>query len=525
MSPMILRAALLIALLYPLALGCAPPQSNTLIYAQPEDPKTLDPINTDIAEAVHVITNLFDTLVTYHDETTEIVPSLAERWETSEDGLTWTFHLREGVLFHDGTPCNASAVKISLDRLIQPQHELVYDKARPYQASYNMIAAVEAPDEQTVVLKLRHPSAILLANLAMFPASICSPTALQEQGAEFSEHPIGTGPFQFVKWSRDQQLACAAFDKHWRGRPKIDSLIWVPVKENATRVQRLERGEVHVAENLAPPDMEHLAKNKDLQVLEQVGMNVAYLTMQTEKPPLDNPKVRQAIYLAIDKATLIKVGYAGHAQPAKSMVPPAMWGHDDSLVDHEFDRARAKQLLQEAAMEGGFELPLALDLSVMAQARPYLPQPAAIAGFLKDSLREIGIEAEITPRDVNQHFDALMAGKHELGLAGWNSDNSDPDNFLYSLLDPDNISAAGNNLSRWRHDRFHELLLAGQRESDEAKRLEIYQEAQQIVLDEMPVVPLAHTNLRAAHSKRLKGYSLHPTGLVRLRGAYFEAEP
>jgi peptide/nickel transport system substrate-binding protein len=211
------------------------------------------------------------------------------------------------------------------------------------------------------------------------------------------------------------------------------------------------------------------------------------------------------------------------------MVPPAMWGHDDSLVDHTFDPDRAKQLLQEAAAEGDFQLPLKLDLSVMAQARPYLPLPAAIAGFLKDSLREIGIQAEINPRPVNEHFDALMAGKHELGLAGWNSDNSDPDNFLYSLLDLDNISppgtAAGNNLSRWRHDRFHELLLAGQRESDEAKRLAIYKEAQQIVLDEMPVVPLAHTNLRAAHSKRLKGYALHPTGLVRLREAYFEAAP
>ena len=139
-----------------------------------------------------------------------------------------------------------------------------------------------------------------------------------------------------MKWSRDQQLVCAAFDEHWRGRPKIDTLVWVPVKENATRVQRLARGEVHVAENLTPVDMEHLAKNPGSAVQEQVGMNVAYLTMQTEKPPLDNRKVREAIYLAIDKPTLIKIGYAGHAQPAKSMVPPAMWGHDESLVDHAF---------------------------------------------------------------------------------------------------------------------------------------------------------------------------------------------
>jgi peptide/nickel transport system substrate-binding protein len=420
-----------------------PAGASILIYAQPEDPQTLDPINTDIAEAVHVLTNLLDTLVTYHDETTEIVPALADKWEHTQDGLAWTFHLRPGVVFHDGTPCNAEAVKVSLERLILPEHPLVFDKARPYQSAYNMIATVEAPDEHTVVLKLHHPSAILLANLAMFPASIISPAALQQHRANFAEHPVGTGPFKFVKWTRDQQLVCAAFDQHFRGRPKIDNLVWVPVKENATRVQRLARGEVHVSESLTPIEVDELAKNPRLVVEEQVGLNVAYLAMQMDKPPLDNPKVRRAIYMAIDKQALIHVGYAGHAQPAVTMVPPGMWGHDSDLTVPPFDVAAGRKLLAEAAAESGQQLPLRLSLSVMNQARPYLPQPAAITGFLKDSLREIGIEATIVQRDVNEHFTALMAGHHELGLAGWFSDNSDPDNFLYSLLDPDNIG--GNN--------------------------------------------------------------------------------
>jgi peptide/nickel transport system substrate-binding protein len=306
--------------------GSPPSGTSTLIYAQPEDPKTLDPINTDIAEAVHVITNLFDTLVTYHDETTELVPALAERWETSDDGLAWTFHLRPGVNFHDGTPLNSEAVEVSLARLIEPQHPLAFDKARPYQPSYNMIAAIETPDEQTVVLRLKHPSAILLANLAMFPASIVSPAALEQHRAGFAEHPVGTGPFRFVKWRRNQQLVCAANDDYYAGRPQIDNLVWVPVKENATRVQRLARSEVHVAENLTPAELDSLAGNPRLIVAEQVGMNVAYLTMQMEKPPLDNLKVRQAIYMALDKQLLIKVGYGGHAEPAVTVVPPSMWG-------------------------------------------------------------------------------------------------------------------------------------------------------------------------------------------------------
>ena len=461
---------LLLVAVVALMLGCGPSASTgpgpsrtaTLIYAQPEDPKTLDPINTDIAEAVHVLSNIFDTLVTYHDETTEIVPALAESWEHSPDGLTWTFQLRKGVVFHDGTPFNAEAVKVSFERLIQPTHPLLFDPARPYQSAYNMLERVETQGEHTVILKLKQPSAILLANLAMFPASIVSPTALAKHQIATAEFPVGTGPFKFVKWSRDQRLVTTAFDQHWRGKPKVDQLIFVPVKENATRVQRLLRGEIQLADSLTPVELDNLAKNPALAVQEEPGMNVAYLAMQTEKPPLDNVNVRRAIYMAIDKAALVKLGYAGHAQPAVSMVPPAMWGYHDKFEVPPFDPPAAKALLEKTAKEAGFSLPLALRLSVMNQARPYLPQPAAIQGYLKSALAEIGIEVAIDARDVNQHFEYCMAGRHELALAGWFSDNSDPDNFLHSLLDPDNISEAGNNLSRYRSFPFHELLMAGQ---------------------------------------------------------------
>jgi peptide/nickel transport system substrate-binding protein len=505
-------------LLLVLVAGCGkrPASTDTLIYAQASDPKTLDPVNTDIAEAVHVITNVFDTLVTYHDETTELVPGLAEKWSLGEDGKTWTFTLRESLRFHDGTPCDAAAVKVTFDRLLAEEHPLVYDKARPYQSSYTMIKKMETPDERTIVFHLDKPSAIFLTNLAMFPASIVSPAALREKGKNFADEPVGTGPYRLVKWNRDQQIVLQSFDGHHRGEPAVKNLIVVPVKDNTTRYQRLVRSEVHLVDSLALQDFEAAGKDKSLVAQEQTGMNVSYFTMQMEKPPLNQLKVRQAIAHAIDKKKLILVGFDGHAEPATSMVPPGMWGHDESLVDHPFDRAKAKQLMQEAAEEGKFELPLRLTLAVMSQARPYLPQPTTVAGFLKDSLREIGIEITVTGRDVNEHFDHLMAGKHELGVAGWTSDNSDPDNFLYSLLDLDNISERGNNLSRFRDDKFHELLIAGQQEMDLAKRLPLYHEAQAIVLRELPVVPLAHTKLRAAHTKRLQGFHLHPTGLVRL---------
>jgi peptide/nickel transport system substrate-binding protein len=506
--------------------GCRPAAQtpgDTLIYGQAEDPSTLDPINTDIAEAVHVMTNVYDTLVTYDDKTTDIVPSLAEKWTTSEDGKTWTFSLRPGVKFHNGDEFDSAAVKLTFERLLQDEHPLVFDSARPYKPAYEMIKSIETLDARTVVFQLKQPSAVFLANLAMFPASIVSPRALEESKADFAERPIGTGPFQFVKWARDQQLLLESFDQHWRGAPKIKRLVFVPVKESATRAQRLERGEIHVGESLSPTELDRLARSAKVKIEEQIGMNVAYLSMHNEKPPLDNKKVREAIYLAIDKQKLIDVGYAGHAQPAVSMVPPSMWGHVGDLHDRPYDPQQARALLAEAAEEAGFELPLRLNLSIMNQARTYLPQPLSTAGFLRDSLAAIGIEVNIVGRDANQHFEHLERGEHELGLAGWNSDNSDPDNFLYTLLDIDNIAERGNNVGRWRNERFHELMLAGREETDLEKRLPLYLEAQKIVLDEAPIVPLVHTNLRTAMSRDLQGYQLHPTGMVRLRQAHFGA--
>jgi peptide/nickel transport system substrate-binding protein len=504
--------------------GLAPTPTSTLVYGRSEDANTLDPIHTDIGEAVNVIVNLFDTLVTYHDETTEIVPALAERWEHSEDGLTWTFQLRPDVVFHDGEKLDASAVVYSLERLIQDDHPDLYEQARPYKPSYDMIRAVRATDERTVVVELKEPSAIFLKNLAMFPASIVSPAAVKKLGAKFAEQPVGTGPFRVRRWDRDQKIVLDAFPKHWRGGPGIEHLIFLPVKENATRIEQLKRGEIHIADNLPPQELDVLAERKDIVVQEAPAMNVCYLSLQMEKPPLDDLRVREAIALAIDKPEFLQIAFGGKATAAKSLVPPSMWGHATELVDTPFDRARAKELLAEAAKDKGFELPLKITLSVMSQARPYMQRPIEAAGFLKDSLREIGIELQIESRGVSEHFIYAMAGRHQLALAGWQSDNSDPDNFLYSLLDLNNISEHGNNLSRYRSSEFHQLMIAGQRELDEAKRLKLYERAQELVLEDLPVVPLAHTLNRVAQSSRVQGYVLHPTGMVRLRAVKLAAE-
>lgn len=502
--------------------GTPPASAKTLIYGRGGDSNTLDPIHTDSGESVKVIVNVFETLVTYDDDTMDLAAGLSTDWEHSDDGLTWTFHLRDGVKFHDGADFDSAAVVFSFERLLQQDHPHAYDKVTPYRSTFQAIESITAPDRLTVVFKLREPSAVFLQNMAMFPASIVSPAGVKEHKKGFGTNPVGTGPFKFTSWKRDQRLALSAFDGYWHDRPKVDQVIFAAASNSATRVQQLKRGEIHLADDLPPAELDALLATPGIVSQETSALNVGYLALQMEKPPLNHLKVREAIGCAIDKQGLIEVAYAGQATPAVNMIPPAMFAHHNDLQDRPFDPAQAKRLMQEAAAEHDFKLPVKLTLNVMSDPRPYMQQPTQTASFIKDALAEIGIQVRIEPKGVSEHFAHVEAGRHELALAGWSSDNSDPDNFLYSLLDLDNISEHGNNLSRYRSQEVHDLLKSGRAELDPSKRLPMYLKVQELVLKDVPVVPLVHTRIRIAQRDTLKGYKLHPSGLVRLRLSYFE---
>jgi len=497
-------------LLFLPACGPVPQSTNTLVYGRGGDADILDPVLTSSGEAVTVIVNVFDTLVTYHDETLEIVPSLAEKWESSEDGLHWTFHVRPDVEFHDGTPCDAKAIAASLNRMME--------ESVAYRAHYQMIDSISQEENKRVIIKLSQPSPLFLTNLAMFPASIVSPTALEKDPEGFGRNPIGTGPFKFDSWVPKQKIVLTANEDHWRGRPELDRVVILAVDESAIRVKQISRGEIHIADNLPPSELDSLADVPGVELQSLAGTNVGYLTTQTEKPPLDNVKVRKAIAMSIDKQALCQRVYSGHAIPAKTLVPPTIDAHHDGLEDYPYDPVAAKSLLEEAAAEAGFSLPLELSMFVMQQPRPYMQQPRQTALFIRDSLEKIGIELEITVIDLRQYWARLSRGEHELALAGWTSDNNDPDNFLYSLLDSDSINdQGGNNFSRYDNPELHELLMQGKTMLDKEARRELYLEAQELIHADVPVVPLAHTQVRIAQRKNVEGYKLHPSALVRLR--------
>lgn len=495
---------------------------STLIYGRGGDANGLDPIHTDIGESVKVIVNIFDTLVAYDDDTLDLVPSLAESWTTSDDGKLWTFQLRPGVKFHDGNPCNAEAVVFTFGRILDSDHPHVHSHVIPYYTNFAVIERVEAVDDLTVEFHLKEPQAMFLAHMAMFPAAIVSPEAVKASGAGFTRNPVGTGPFQFVRWKTDQEIVLDRFDEHWRGPAGVARLIFLPINESSIRVQQLQRGEIHFADNLPPSEVDQLVGQPNIEVQETAGVNVAYLTMQNEKPPLDSKELRQAIWHAIDREHLVKIAYSGQAKVADTMVPPTIWGHHDALPKRDFDPDRARELVEQVAKDRDLKLPIKLELFVMDQPRPYMQQPRQTAIYLKDALEKVGFQIEIVTNDIRQHFFRMTRGEHQLGLAGWTADVIDPDNFLYTLLDQDNINDdGGNNHSRYRNQEVHDLLIAAQTELDQDRRIELYREAQEKIFEDAPVVPLVNTNVRMALRQELKGYRLHPSALMRLRQAHF----
>ena len=302
----------------------APVVGGTLIFGRGGDSVGLDPAHEEDGESFKVCENIYDTLVQYKDESTEVEPGLAESWESSEDGLTWAFHLRTGVKFHDGTPFNAEAVLFSLNRQHDPIHPF-HTVGGPYiywsdTGLAEIVDKITAPDAYTIQITLKRPYAPFIYTIAMTPFSIVSPTALQKWKEDFTNHPVGTGPFKFLRWDRGDKVVLEANKDYWGGRPPLDRIIFRSIPDNSVRLIELQNGSIHTMEFPNPADLPRIRKDSNLKVIEQPGMNVGYLAMNMEKKPFDNLKVRLAVNHAINKHEIITHLYQGMGVPAKNPI-------------------------------------------------------------------------------------------------------------------------------------------------------------------------------------------------------------
>ncbi|MBX6340974.1 MAG: ABC transporter substrate-binding protein, partial [Thermomicrobiaceae bacterium] len=482
---------------------------KTLTIAMAADPKALDPQRVLDNSAGFVMSCVYDRIVHYRPETTEVAPGLAERWDVSDDGKTYTFHLRQGVKFHDGSDFNAAAWVSDLDRILKQDNPHYIFKDPGVQSfakdTYGLITDYKATDDSTVQVTLSAPFAPFLANLAMVWSGLASQKALQD-GVDLMTHPIGTGPFSFVEWQRNDHITLKANPNYWGEKPKLDGIVFRIVPEAAVRVLQLKNNEVQIIADLTTDDIPALKDQPGVKLVQQPGLTVNGIAMSCDKPPFDNVKVRQALNYAVNKEEMVQALYAGVGQVMNAPVPPTDWSYDKSLPAYPFDPNKAKQLLQEAGWKPGTQV----TLLAYQNPRGYNPAGGKMAVAIQQYLGDVGVNVKIETLDFGAFLDKRRSFNWEgLAMAGWSGDNGDPDNFLYALFSGPSIPI--NNAARWKNDQVDQILTQAREETDHDKRLQLYQQAEKIIHDECPWIWVNYTTQTRAIRDTVQGFTLNPT--------------
>ncbi|SEJ68361.1 peptide/nickel transport system substrate-binding protein [Bhargavaea ginsengi] len=485
--------------------------SKTLVFGRGGDSVSLDPSRVTDGESMKVAANIFETLINFGEQDTTLQPGLAKEWEASEDGLTYTLQLEEGVKFHDGTDFNAEAVVKNFERWANgdadtfPYYQSMFGGFKGDEG--HVIESVTADSDYTVVFQLKRPQAPFLKNLAMTMFGIGSPEAFEADSDGFGENPVGTGPFKFVEWKRNDSITIEKNEEYWKeGLPKLDRVVFRSIPDNGARLNALITGDIDLADGINPSDQATIGDDENLQLFERPSLNIGYLGLTVTREPFGDKLVRQAFNHAIDKQAIIDAFFEGAAEPAKNPIPPSIPAYNDSIEGYEYDPEKAKELLAEAGYPDGFEM----ELWAMPVPRPYMPDGAKVAEVIQKNLADIGVIAEIVSYEWATYLEKASKGEADAFLLGWTGDNGDADNFIYALLDGDNIGS--NNYTYYDNAELHEILIQAQTEVDEDTRNELYAKAQEIIHDDAPWVPLAHSTPLLAGSADITGFKAHPTG-------------
>jgi len=496
---------------------------RTLVVGRPTDAQSLDPARVSDNESAEVCEQIYEPLLTYDPHTRRIEPGLAQTWQMSSDGRVWTFHLRPGVRFHDDTPLDADAVVFSLERVRDAHHPFhIADRSGlsfVYMENvFRDMRRVEKIDPLTVRITIDRLYAPFEANLAMFPVAIVSPNQVKKWGVDYYKHPSGTGPFRFVKWEAGR-IVLERNPDYWGKPPEIDRLVFRAVADARQRLIELESAALDVAYSIPPDQLQFVELLPDLVVLQEPSLAVAYLAMNTTHPPFDDVRVRRAVNHAVNRDPIVKLAYQGLAAAASGPLPPEQWGYHEATTTYVYDPDRARALLAEAAADRRFDPSRVLRLYAPSTPRPYLPEPDLIARVLQANLAAVGIKTELVIQDKEKHNEATERGDHDLCLFGWVSDNGDPDNFLYTLLDEDNARPGmAQNLAFYRDDDLHQILLSAQRITERGRRVELYRRAQERIALQAPWVPLAHPRTAVAARVSVDGIDINPTSGIDFKG-------
>jgi glutathione transport system substrate-binding protein len=463
---------------------------------------TMDPYDANDTLSQAVVKSFYQGLFGF-DKDMKMVPVLAESWQASKDGLTYTVKLKKGIKFHDGTDFNAEAVKVNFDRVTNPENKLKRF------VLYKNIAKTEVVDPTTVKFTLHEPFSPFINSLAHPSGVIISPAALKEFGSKgIAQHPVGTGPFKFVEWKQSDYLKVAKFDGYWRkGFPKVDTITWRPVVDNNSRSAMMQTGEAHFTFPVPYEQAEVLKGKGNLELVAAPSIVHRYMSMNTLQKPFDNVKVREAINYAINKQALAKVAFSGYAIPAEGVLPKGV-EYAVKLGPWPYDPAKAKQLLKEAGYPNGFETQLWSAYNHTTAQK--------VIQFLQQQLAQVGIKASVQALEAGQRVEKVESAQDaatapvRLYYVGWSSSTGEADWAMRPLLDSGSVPPKMFNTAYYKNPAVDEDINKALNTTDSKEKTRLYTDAQKRIWADAPWAFLVTEQLLSAHTKNLSGFHVMP---------------
>lgn len=466
---------------------------------------------------------LYNRLTEFEQGGTAVVPALATRWEVSADGLTYTFHLRQGVKFHStayfkpSRDFNADDVLFTFNRMLDPHHPFrrAYPTEFPYFTSMSLdknLASVTQIDPLTVVFTLKSVDAAFVQNIAMNFASILSAEYAAQllangRPSDINQRPVGTGPYALQRYQKDAQIRYQAHPQYWDpSQVKLSQLIFSINTDASVRIQKLRKNECQVTLNPRPADLAALKADSNLEVLEQTGYNLGYIAYNVQRAPFDKLEVRQALDMAVNKPAILKAVYQGAGQLAVGAMPPTQWSYDETISDAPQDPQKARELLRAAGVKEGTEV----TLWAMPVQRPYNPNAKLMAQMLQADWAKIGLKVNIVSYEWGEYLKRTKDGEHDIALIGWTGDNGDPDNWLGTLFSCDAIGS--NNYSRWCDQPYDAWVKQAKLITEREPRSRLYRQAQQRFKQQVPITPIAHSRVSQPLSAKVEGFKVSPFG-------------
>lgn len=481
-------------------LGCSSthPDPKTITVLIEFSPVNLDPrVGTD-AQSERIDELLFDSLVR-KDEHFNLKPWVAESWET-RDPLTYVFHLRKGIRFHDGRTLGARDVKWSIDSMMDGT--VVSSKTAT--TSYQHIASIEAPDEQTVIFHMKEPDSGLPWNLSDGAMGIVP----YGSDKSFNLNPIGSGPFKLVKNEQDNQVIVVRNEDYWAAKPKVERVRFAVVPDTTTRALELRKGSADVEINALTADMvRSLREDRRLVVEQAPGTSVQYVAFNLRDPVLSDVRIRQAIAYAIDVHPIIEYLWRDTVRPVASVIPPVHWAYDTSLRSYQREPQKAKELLRQAgySAEAGRRLHVVMKTSTEETSR-------LLAVILQQQLHDIGIDLEIRTFEFATFYADVVKGAFQMYTLRWvGGANQDPEIFEYTL-DSKSFAPRRGNRSYYSNPQVDAWIGQARVELDQEKRKEIYAKIQQQALHDLPSLNLWSLDNVVVHTARVKNLHADPAG-------------